>query len=253
MLMYCTREEQHCKNSINTFGSPWPVDGSTSQGGYASHWRGQGRWVIPIPEKLPSDIAAPMMCGGITAFSPLKQHGAGPGKRVGVIGVGGLGHFGILGAKALGCEKIVAISRTSTKKEDAMKMGATDFIATDEDKDFGSGEHAKSLDIIVSTVSSPKLPIAQYLSLLRYKGRFVQVGAPEDIIPGFNVFALIGNRASIWGSQTGSPEAIDEMLKFFAEKSVHTWNNNVPMKEANKAIVDMDAGKARYRYVLCNH
>ena len=244
-------EPQHCKTVVNTFDSPWPVDKSTSKGGYATHWRGQGHWVIPIPEELPSDIAAPMMCGGITAFSPLKQHGAGPGKRVGIIGVGGLGHFGIMGAKALGCEKVVAISRSSTKKEDAMKMGATDFIATGEDKDWAT-KHAGTLDILVCTVSSHDMPLQEYLGLLRFSGRMVQVGAPEDNLPGFNIFPLIGKRASLWGSATGSPEAIAEMLKFFAEKKVHTWNNNVPMKEANKAVVDMENGKARYRYVLCN-
>jgi D-arabinose 1-dehydrogenase-like Zn-dependent alcohol dehydrogenase len=91
-----------------------------------------------------------MLCGGVTAFSPLTQHGAGPGKSVGIIGIGGLGHFGIMGAKALGCDKIVAISRTSGKKEDALKMGATDFIATDEDEDWAT-KHAGSLDLIVST------------------------------------------------------------------------------------------------------
>jgi alcohol dehydrogenase (NADP+) len=104
-----------------------------------------------------------MLCGGITAFSPLLQYKAGPGKRVGIIGIGGLGHFGILGANALGCDEIVAISRTSAKMEDALKMGATKC-----------------------TVSSPKMPIQEYLGLLRLKGQFVQVGAPEDKIPGFN-------------------------------------------------------------------
>lgn len=218
-------------------------------GGYASHWRGQGHWVIPIPENLPSDIAAPMMCGGITAFSPLKQHDVGPGKSVGIIGIGGLGHFGLLGAKALGADKIYAISRSSTKKADALKMGATDFIATGEEKDWAQ-THANKLDVIVCTVSDSKMPFQEYLSLLRYKGRFVQVGAPEDVIPNFTAFDLIGKRASIWGSQTGSAKDIAEMLKFFADKNVHTWNNNVPMKDANKAVVDMENGKARYRYVL---
>ncbi|KAF4551575.1 Alcohol dehydrogenase GroES-like domain-containing protein 18 [Elsinoe fawcettii] len=245
-------QEQHCHSNIGTFGSKWPIDGSTSAGGYATHWRGQGHLVMKIPEALPSDIAAPMLCGGITAFAPLKKHGCGPGKSVGVIGIGGLGHFGLLSAKALGADKITAISRTGTKKADAMKMGATDFIATDEDKDWAT-KHANSLDVIVCTVSSHKMPLQEYLGLLKYKGRFVQVGAPEDQIPGFNMFSLIPKSASIWGSMIGAPKEIQEMLDFFAEKGVHTWNNNVPMKEANKAIVDMDAGKARYRYVLCNH
>lgn len=156
-----------------------------------------------------------------------------------------------MGAKALGCKEITAISRTSTKKEDAMKMGATNFIATDESKDWHK-KNAKSLDLIVSTVSSPKLPIQQYLQLLAFGGTFVQVGAPEDPIPGFNAFALIGSCVKITGSMIGPPHEIRDMLNFFAEKGVKTWNNNVPMKDANKAVVDMEAGKARYRYVLVN-
>jgi alcohol dehydrogenase (NADP+) len=141
--------------------------------------------VFKIPDAIPSDIAAPMLCGGITAFSPLLQYKAGPGKRVGIIGIGGLGHFGILGANALGCDEIVAISRTSAKREDALKMGATKFIATDEDSDWAT-KNASTLDLIVCTVSSPKMRIQEYLDLLRLKGQFVQVGAPEDKIPGFN-------------------------------------------------------------------
>jgi len=145
-----------------------------------------------------------MLCGGITAFSPLLQYKAGPGKKVGIIGIGGLGHFGILGANALGCDEIVAISRTSAKREDALKMGATKFIATDEDPDWAT-KNASTLDLIVCTVSSPKMPIQEYLGLLRLKGQFVQVGAPEDKIPGFNskskVFPQITLSRSEWADR----------------------------------------------------
>lgn len=218
---------------------------------YADYWRGPSPFVIRIPDAIPSDIAAPMLCGGITAYSPLKQHNAGPKTRVGIIGVGGLGHYGIMSAAALGCKRVTAISRTSTKKEDALKMGATDFIATDESKDWHK-RNAGTLDLIISTVSSPKLPLQQYLQLLAFGGTFVQVGAPEDPMPGFNAFALIAKSVKITGSMIGAPGEIREMLDFFAEKGVKTWNNNVPMKDANKAIVDMEDGKARYRYVLVN-
>jgi alcohol dehydrogenase (NADP+) len=114
-----------------------------------------------------------MMCGGVTVWSPLVKNGAGPGKRVGIVGVGGLGHFGLLWAKALGSDEVVAISRTNSKKEDAMKMGATKFIATDE-KGWNQA-NSRSLDLIVSTVSSPNMPIAEYLQLLRTNGQFIQV------------------------------------------------------------------------------
>ena len=220
-------------------------------GGYANYWRGHSHFVFKIPDAIPSDIAAPMLCGGITAFAPLTQNGAGPGKRVGIIGLGGLGHFGVLGAKALRCDKVVVISRSGTKREDAMKMGADDFIATDEDKNWYR-KHKSSLDLIVCTVSSPNMPFEQYLRLLRVNGLFILVGAPEDKIPGFGAFSLLGKGVKVGGSSIGSPKEIRQMLDLFAEKGVRTWNNNMPMKQANTAIVDMEAGKARYRIVLVN-
>jgi len=114
-----------------------------------------------------------MLCGGVTVWSPLVNNGAGPGKRVGIVGVGGLGHFGLLWAKALGCDEVVAISRTNGKKADALKMGATKFIATEEE---GWGKrNSRSLDLIVSTVSSPDMPLQQYFQLLRTNGQFIQV------------------------------------------------------------------------------
>ena len=261
--------ENYCQNGQTiTYNSRYP-DGSKSYGGYADYWRGPSHFVFKIPDALPSDVAAPMLCGvrspnrvlqryaanyftqGVTAFSPLIQYGAGPGKRVGIVGVGGLGHFGVMGAKALGVDRLVAISRTSSKRSDAIKMGADDFIATDEDENWAK-KHRNSLDIIVCTVSSPKMPLAQYLQLLRVGGTFVQIGAPEDNIPSFNAFTLLSKKVSITGSGIGSPKEIREMLDLFAKNGVHTWNNNVPMRDANKAIVDMDAGKARYRIVLVN-
>jgi len=178
-----------------------------------------------------------------------------------------------MGAKALGCKEIVAISRTNSKRADAMKMGATKFIAIDEDQDWAT-KNAASLDLIICTVSSPKMPISEYLGLLRLKGHFIQVGAPEDKIPGFSskfeallqdhsqnlpegsltqpVFSLIGKRCYLGGSLIGPPHEIKDMLELFAQKGVRTWNVNVPLKDANKAIVNMNAGKARYRYVLVN-
>lgn len=247
--------EQHCQiANTNTFSDKYKqgaAKGDKTYGGYADYWRGPSHFVFKIPDALPSDIAAPMLCGGVTAFSPLQKNGAGPGKKVGIVGIGGLGHYGLMFAKELGCEKIVAISRSSSKKEDALKMGADDFIATDEDKDWAT-QHSSTLDLIVSTVSSPKMPLEQYLMLLRTNGQFIQIGAPEDRLPGFQAFALMAKGAKIGGSAIGSPEQIEYMLDLAAKKNIRTWNQNWPMKECNKAIVDMDAGKARYRYVLVN-
>jgi alcohol dehydrogenase (NADP+) len=243
--------EQHCQIQNTTTYSSRYANGDKSYGGYADYWRGPSHFVFKIPDALPSDIAAPMLCGGVTAFSPLQVNGAGPGKKVGIIGIGGLGHYGLMFAKELGCDEVVAISRSSGKKEDAMKMGATGFIATDEDKDWAR-HHAKSLDLIVSTVSSPKMPLEQYLRLLRVKGQFIQIGAPEDKLPPIAAFSLMVKGCKIGGSSIGSPKQIEQMLELAANKGIKTWNQNRPMKQCNQAIVDMEAGKARYRYVLVN-
>jgi alcohol dehydrogenase (NADP+) len=199
--------EHHCQiQNTNTYNSRY-ANGDKSYGGYADYWRGPSHFVFKIPDALPSDAAAPMLCGGVTAFSPLQVNGAGPGKKVGIVGIGGLGHYGLMFAKEMGCDEIVAISRSSGKKEDAMKMGATGFIATDEDKDWAR-HHANSLDLIVSTVSSPKMPLTQYLMLLRVNGQFIQIGAPEDRLPPIAAFSLIVKGCKIGGSMIGSPKQI---------------------------------------------
>ncbi|KAF1959147.1 alcohol dehydrogenase-like protein [Byssothecium circinans] len=226
-------------------------DGYWSMGGYADYVRVPAAFAIKIPEQIKSEDAAPMMCGGVTVYSPLKRHGAGPGKKVRIVGFGGLGHFGVLFAHHLGCDKVVVISRRRNKEKDALAMGATDFIATSEDEKWEE-KHSRSLDLIVSTVSSPDLPLASYLELLRPEGQFIQVGAPEDKLPPITALALILKRCKIGGSQIWSPREIEEMLKFAAEKNIKPWIQTRPMKDANQSIVDMEGGKARYRYVLVN-
>ena len=192
-----------------------------------------------------------MLCAGVTTYSPLKFHGVGPGKRVGVIGLGGLGHFGIMWAKALGAEHVVCISRSSSKKEDAMKMGATGFIATAEDPNW-LANNKSSLDIILCTASSADMPFNEYLFLLDLDGIFIQVGAPDDGLPPIQQFALIFNRIKLTGSLIGSPDEIRDMFKLAVEKKVQPWVKEIPMKDANQAILDLEAGKPRYRYVLVN-
>jgi D-arabinose 1-dehydrogenase-like Zn-dependent alcohol dehydrogenase len=227
------------------------LNGGKSYGGYALYNRSPSHFVIKIPDAIPSAEAAPMLCGGITTYSPLRQHGCGPGKKVGIVGVGGLGHFGILFAKALGADKVVAISRKANKKEDALKLGADAYIATDDDEDWAK-HHNQSLDLIISTVSSSKMPIVGYCQLLRTRGTFVQLGAPEDGGLEIPAFSLIARGIKLGGSLIGSPDEIREMLDLAATKGIHPWIEERPMEEANQAILDMDAGKARYRLVLAN-
>lgn len=152
-----------------------------------------------------------------------------------------------------GFVEVVAISRYRSKAEDAKKMGADLYIATEEEENWNK-TNARSLDLIISTVSSPKMPLAKYLQLLKTHGQFIQVGAPEDSLPAFNVFSLIAKGAKIGGSSIGSPREIEEMLQLAASKKIKPWIQERPMKDANNVVVDMDAGKARYRFVgpLCH-
>jgi alcohol dehydrogenase (NADP+) len=243
--------EQHCvKGLTGTYNGKYP-DGSKSFGGYADYCRAPAHFAVKIPDGLSLAEAAPMLCGGVTTWCPLKNNGAGPGKRVGIVGIGGLGHFGLLWAKALGCDEVVAISRTRNKAADAKKMGADKFIATDED-DGWNRKHRRSLDLIISTVSSPKMPLSKYFQLLRTNGQFIQVGAPEDPIPSFSAFALIAKGCKMGGSSIGSPSQIREMLEFAVKHNICPWIQERPMKSANDCIIAMDNGDARYRIVLVN-
>jgi alcohol dehydrogenase (NADP+) len=156
----------------------------------------------------------------------------------------------LLWSKALGADKVVAISRSRSKEEDARKLGADDFIATDEEG--WETKHANSLDIIISSVSSPKMPLEGYLSLLAFRGRYVQLGIPENPLPAVSAAALVMKNATMGGSLIGAPHEIEEMLQLAADKGVKAWIQERPMKEANEAIQDFEAGKPRYRICLVN-
>ena len=202
-----------------------------------------------------------MMCGGVTVYSPIKEHGAGPGKTVGIVGIGGLGHFGLIFAKALGAE-VVAISHSPSKEADAKKMGASKFIATSKGKKVFE-ENARTMDFIgislleilltiVCTVNEHDMPILGYLDMLKVGGKLILVGAPEQPLPQIPVFPFILNNVYIGGSAIGSPETIQEMLELAAKEDLKGWIQTRPMKDCNAAVRDMEEGKARYRYCLVN-
>ncbi|KAF6826117.1 nadp-dependent alcohol dehydrogenase [Colletotrichum plurivorum] len=250
----CSRgAENACvRERIDTYGSKYPNGEGKSFGGYADYNRTNGRFVFKIPDRLSSEAAAPMLCGGITVYAPLKENDCGPGKTVGIIGLGGLGHFGVLFAKALGADRVVGISRRRAKEADALALGADDYIATADDAGWAS-KHKRTLDIIVCTVSNSDMPLQKYLSLLRWGGSFIQVGAPDGgKLPEISAFSLIMNNIKVGGSNIGSVNQIKEMLEFAEAKNIKPWIQTRPMSDANQAIVDMEDGKARYRYVLVN-
>lgn len=159
-----TGRENYCPNHFTGTYSSKYLNGGISYGGYSTYHRVPARFAIKIPESVPSTDAAPMLCAGVTTYAPLKANGCGPGKTVGVIGVGGLGHFAIMFAKAMGADRVVGISRKSNKKDDALALGADDYIATGEDDQWAT-KNARSLDILVCTVSSAKVRFLSSLFL----------------------------------------------------------------------------------------
>ncbi|GAA6020963.1 hypothetical protein JCM11491_001566 [Sporobolomyces phaffii] len=226
--------------------------GYRSFGGYANYHRAPSHFVFKIPDGLDPASAAPLLCGGVTVYNPLVTYGAGKeAKDVGIVGIGGLGHFGLLFAKALGAN-VTAISHSESKKEDAMKMGADRFIATHSGKEDDFAPYKRSLDLIICTTNDTEMPILGYLSCLKPHGRLVLVGAPEKPLPELPAFPFIMNGVFMGGSAIGSPKIIREMLDFAAEKDIRPWIVKRPLKDANQAFVDMNASKARYRYVLIN-
>lgn len=243
--------EQYCPHGMVGTYNAKHYNGDKSYGGYALYNRSPSHFVIKIPDALPSAAAAPMLCAGVTMYSPLKHHGCAPGKRVGIVGLGGLGHFGVLWAKALGADRVVAISRKASKAKDALELGADEYIATENNPNWAA-EHARSLDIVISTISSSNMPLGDYLSLLRKDGTLVQVGVPDDGDLKAPAFRLIASRSKLAGSLIGSPQEIRDMFELAASKNIRPMIEERPMKDANQAIVDMEAGKARYRYVLVN-
>ena len=241
-------KEQYCdRGQTGTYNGKYP-DGSPSSGGFADYARVPAHFCIPIPDGVDPLVAAPMMCGGVTVYSPLKFNNVGPGTKVGVVGIGGLGHFAVMFAAAMGAE-VTAISHSHSKEEDARKMGASHFVAT---SDKGAvKQHRRTLDVIICTVNHEGMDMSQYLSLLKVHGRLTMVGAPEKPIP-LTVFQLLLNGIAIAGSAIGSPKEIKEMLELAQKANVKSWIQVRPMAEVNQAFNDMEEGKARYRYVLKN-
>jgi uncharacterized zinc-type alcohol dehydrogenase-like protein len=215
-------------------------------GGYASAIRVDRRFVFSIPESLDSERAAPLLCGGITVYSPLAQH-VRPAMRVGVIGLGGLGHLAVQFAHAFGCE-VTVFSTSRDKEADARRLGAHHFMNT---RDAGAMEKvANTFDFILSTVAGD-VNWGDYLNALRPKGKLGMVGAPaSDIrLPAFPL--IIGNRA-VSGSPIGSPSEIREMLEFSARNGVQPITERFPMAQVNAALDRLRSNQARYRIVLVN-
>jgi len=216
-------------------------------GGYAGSVRVNSRFAIPVPEALESENVAPLLCAGITVYSPLRNHGVRPASRVGVIGIGGLGHLGLQFAKAFGAE-VTAFSTSKDKEAEALKMGADHFVNT---RDTGALKKiAGSFDLLLSTVSADQ-DWQAYVNSLRPKGTLCMVGVPPSPI-AVQAFSLVGQQRSISGSPTGSPRDLHEMLGVAARHGVKAITQRFPMAKANEALVKVKKNQVRYRAVLTN-
>ena len=243
---YCQDgEEQFCVNGmIGTYGVIGK-DGQLTQGGYSTHIVVTQDFVLRIPDGLDLDVAAPLLCAGITTYSPLNHWGAGPGKKIAVVGLGGLGHMSLKIAHAMGAE-VTVLSQSLKKQEDGLRLGADHYHATSEPEIFE--KLAGSFDLVLNTVSAV-IDVDAYLSLLAVDGALVNVGAPPDPL-SVNVFSLIMGRRSYAGSLIGGIRETQQMLDFCAEHQLGADIEVIGADQINEAWERVLASDVRYRFVI---
>ncbi|MCJ1309899.1 hypothetical protein MMC25_003560 [Agyrium rufum] len=244
--------ENYCPHQVDTYNAPYP-DGTIAQGGYASHIRAHEYFTFPIPSNIPTEMAAPMLCAGITTWSPLVRAKTGPGKKVAILGIGGLGHFGLLWASALGAETY-AISHTPGKEEDAKALGAKEFICT-KDKDWAK-PWAFTFDFILNTADmTNEFNLQEYMSTLAVNGEFHNVGLPDKPLPQLMAQDFAPNGAKLTGSHIGSRPEMLSMLKLASEKNIKPYIQTIDISEAGcrEAVEKVKVNKVRYRFTLVNY
>ena len=238
-------DEQYClKGMVGTYAAT-DRDGTTTQGGYSTHVVVDAGFVLRVPEGIDSAAAAPLLCAGITTYSPLRHWGAGPGKKVAVVGLGGLGHMAVKLAHAMGAE-VTVLSQSLKKQEDGLRLGADSYFATSDPDTFS--QLASRFNLIVNTVSAP-IDVDAYLSLLAVDGALVNVGAPAEPL-SLNVFSLIGGRRTYAGSMIGGIAETQEMLDFCAEHGLGAEIEVIGADQVNEAYERVLASDVRYRFVI---
>jgi len=235
--------EQVCPAITKTYAGP-----GKDKGGFALHIRHNAQWIFPVPDELPSEFAAPLMCAGITTYSPLKRY-CKPGMRVGIVGIGGLGHIAIQIARAMGCE-VVAISKSDSKQAEATEFGATAFLSSGSQDQMAAARG--TLDVILDTASGVA-GLDGYLALLKPRGVMVCVGLPEK--DGSNMsklfmHSIVLQEKSLQGSYLGPRADYAEMLAFCATHGVKPKVEILKLEQVNEAVAKVKAGTARYRMVL---
>jgi uncharacterized zinc-type alcohol dehydrogenase-like protein len=238
-------DEQHCVQGMVPTYAGKDRDGSTTQGGYSTHVVVDADYVLSVPAGLDPAAAAPLLCAGITTYAPLRRWGAGPGTKVAIVGLGGLGHMGVKLAHALGAE-VTVLSQSLKKQEDGFRLGADDYRATSDPATF---EHlAGRFDLIVNTVSA-SIDLDAYLGLLAVDGTLVNVGAPAEPL-SVRAMTLISGRRSFAGSMIGGIALTQEMLDFCAEHGLGAEVEVIPADRVNEAYERVLASDVRYRFVI---
>jgi len=238
-------EQQFCEKGCTFTYNSVDRDGQNTLGGYSSHITIKEAYALKVKKGLPLERVAPLLCAGITTYSPLKRYGTKKGKKVGVVGLGGLGHMAVKIAKAMGAE-VTVFSTSPNKEADAKKLGAKKFVVTRDPANFAAV--AQSLDLIIDTVSAGH-DFSPYLSSLKLGGTHVLVGASPD--PNkVNSFALIGGRKSLAGSLIGGLKETQQMLDFCANKKVFSDIELIPASKINEAYDRTVKGDVKYRFVI---
>ncbi len=237
--------EQYCTGGMVTTYNGTEKDGTTTQGGYSNRIVVDENYVLRIPDSLPLDKAAPLLCAGITLYSPLMHWKAGLGKKVAIIGLGGIGHMGVKIAHALGAE-VTVLSHSLKKQEDGKKLGADYFYATSDPETF---EKLKGhFDLIINTVSA-EIDWNQYLELLALDGSMIVVGIPEKQT-SVGAFPLVAGRRSLAGSLIGGIKETQEMLDFCAKNNIASEIELIPIQKVNEAYKRILNSDVRYRFVI---
>jgi uncharacterized zinc-type alcohol dehydrogenase-like protein len=238
--------QQYCAESMTGTYNGYERDGKTvAMGGYSNYFVINEDYAVTIPANLPLEGVAPLLCAGITLYSPIKHWKVGPGKKVAVMGLGGLGHMGVKFAVAMGAE-VTVLSHSPSKEKDALAMGAHHFVSTKDEKIFA--EHEKEFDVILNTISA-EIDINLYLNLLKLDGTLVVIGLPGKPY-AVHVGSLLNGRRSIGGSMIGGIPELQEMLNFCGEHKITSDVEVIKADYINEAYTRTIASDVKYRFVI---